>query len=60
MTLKEPPTAMVVMDDIMALGVIGMLTEMGINVPEEVSVASFNNVMVAELSVPPLTPVNLS
>jgi DNA-binding LacI/PurR family transcriptional regulator len=60
MALEDPPTALVVVDDIMALGVIGMLSEMGVNVPEAISVASFNNVMVAELSVPPLTSVDIN
>ena len=58
--LKEPPTAFVVMDDLMALGVLGMLSEKGIIVPDDVSVVSFNNVMLAELSSPPLTSVDIN
>ncbi|KQL50743.1 LacI family transcriptional regulator [Heyndrickxia shackletonii] len=60
MALAEPPTAFVVMDDLMALGVLGMLSEKGISVPDDVSVVSFNNVMLAELSNPPLTSVDIN
>ncbi|MGV3466304.1 MAG: LacI family DNA-binding transcriptional regulator [Heyndrickxia sp.] len=60
MALKEPPTAFVVMDDLMALGVLGMLSEKGVSVPDDVSVVSFNNVMLAELANPPLTSVDIN
>ncbi len=59
MSLKKPPTALVVADDLMALGVLRMLDEMEISVPEEMSVVSFNNVMLSELSSPPLTTVDI-
>ncbi|KMK74749.1 LacI family DNA-binding transcriptional regulator [Alkalihalobacillus pseudalcaliphilus] len=60
MTLEERPTALVVADDLMALGVLRMLDEMGISVPEEMSIVSFNNVMLSELSSPPLTTVDIN
>jgi DNA-binding LacI/PurR family transcriptional regulator len=60
LALEQPPTAFVVMDDLMALGVLGMLSEKRIVVPDEVSVVSFNNVMLAELSNPPLTSVDIN
>ncbi|MBS2968342.1 LacI family DNA-binding transcriptional regulator [Metabacillus sp. KIGAM252] len=58
--LNEPPTALVVADDLMAVGVLKMLFKMGIRVPEDVSVVSFNNIMMAELSQPPLTTVDIN
>ncbi|MFY0760130.1 LacI family DNA-binding transcriptional regulator [Metabacillus dongyingensis] len=58
--LNEPPTALVVADDLMALGVLNMLDDMGINVPNDVSVVSFNNVMLSEVSRPPLTTVDIN
>lgn len=58
-SLKEPPTALVVADDLMAVGVLNTLHEMGMQVPADVSVVSFNNVMMAELSRPPLTSVDI-
>ena len=58
-SLPEPPTALVVIDDIMAFGVLSQLHEKGIHVPENVSVVSFNNVMVAEYARPSLTSVEI-
>lgn len=58
-TLDEPPTALMVADDLMAFGVLNSLVENGIRVPEDVSVVSFNNVMLAEFSRPPLTSVDI-
>ncbi|MTH53288.1 LacI family DNA-binding transcriptional regulator [Bacillus mangrovi] len=59
-SLQSPPTALVVADDLMAVGVLRMLFKMGIRVPEDVSVVSFNNIMMAELSQPPLTTVDIN
>lgn len=60
MSLDEPPTALLVVDDVMAMGVINTLDEMGIQVPDHISVASFNNVLLAQLSKPPLTSVDIN
>lgn len=60
LALKEPPTAIVVTDDFMALGVLNKLDELGIRVPEDISIVSFNNVLVAEMAKPPLTSVDIN
>lgn len=60
MQLDEPPTALVVADDLMALGVLNTLDEMGISVPDDISIVSFNNVLLAEMSRPPLTSVDIN
>ncbi|MCA0148990.1 LacI family DNA-binding transcriptional regulator [Rossellomorea vietnamensis] len=60
MQLEAPPTALVVADDLMALGVLNTLDEMGIRVPEDISIVSFNNVLLAEMSRPPLTSVDIN
>ncbi len=60
MQLDEPPTALVVADDLMALGVLNTLDEMGITVPDDISIVSFNNVLLAEMSRPPLTSVDIN
>lgn len=57
MSLEEPPTGLVVTDDLMALGILNTLSEMGIHVPGNISIISFNNVMLAEVSTPSLTSV---
>ncbi|WP_091584871.1 LacI family DNA-binding transcriptional regulator [Alteribacillus bidgolensis] len=59
MSLQERPTALVVADDLMAFGVLRMLSDMGVNVPDELSIISFNNVMISELSSPPMTTVDI-
>lgn len=60
LSLKVPPTALVVADDLMALGVLNTLDELGIRVPEDISIISFNNVLVSEMSRPPLTSVDIN
>ncbi|HYK72017.1 MAG TPA: LacI family DNA-binding transcriptional regulator [Pseudoneobacillus sp.] len=59
MSLKTPPTALVVVDELMALGVLNTLDEMGIKVPDDISIISFNNVILSEMSRPPLTSVDI-
>lgn len=60
MSLSERPTALIVADDIMTFGVMRMLSEMEIHVPEDISIISFNNVMISELSAPPMTTVDIN
>lgn len=59
MSLKKPPTGLVVTDDLMALGILNTIGEMGVNVPGDISIVSFNNVLLAELSTPSLTSVDI-
>ncbi|MFP7298866.1 LacI family DNA-binding transcriptional regulator [Neobacillus niacini] len=60
MALEHPPTALVVADDFMALGVLNKLDELGIKVPDDLSIVSFNNVLLAEMARPPLTSVDIN
>jgi DNA-binding LacI/PurR family transcriptional regulator len=59
LSLDEPPTALVVADDLMALGVLKTLDEMNLRVPDDISIVSFNNTLLAEMSRPPLTSVDI-
>jgi DNA-binding LacI/PurR family transcriptional regulator len=59
MSRKTPPSAMIVTDDLMALGVLRMLFSMNISVPDDMSVVSFNNVLMSKLSTPPLTTLDI-
>lgn len=59
MSVDEPPTGLVVADDLMAFGIVNALTEMGLSVPNDISIISFNNVLIAQLSNPPLTSVDI-
>ncbi|HEY4553693.1 MAG TPA: LacI family DNA-binding transcriptional regulator [Bacillaceae bacterium] len=60
MKLEKPPTALMVADDLMALGVLNTLDDMGISVPEDISIVSFNNVLFSEMAKPPLTSVDIN
>lgn len=59
MNLPERPTALVIVDDIVAFGVLRGLNELGYKVPQDVSIISFNNISLSELSNPPLSSVDI-
>ncbi|KAA9029947.1 LacI family DNA-binding transcriptional regulator [Niallia endozanthoxylica] len=60
LSLKETPTALVVVDDLMAFGIINTLEKMGLRVPDDISIVGFNNLLLSEISQPPLTTVNIN
>ncbi|MEH7117622.1 LacI family DNA-binding transcriptional regulator [Neobacillus vireti] len=60
MALRHRPTSLLVVDDFMALGVLNKLDELGLKVPEEISVVSFNNILLSEMSKPPLTSMDIN
>jgi len=53
------PTAIVCVNDFMALGVMKELREQGLAVPADVSVTGFDNISLSEYAYPPLTTVNI-
>lgn len=58
-SLDTPPTGIVVSDDLMSLGVLSMLKESGHHVPSDISLVSFNNVYLSEITSPTLTTVDI-
>lgn len=58
MKLIKPPTALVVTDDLVALKVLQVCRREAIEVPEELSIISFNNSLIAQVSSPALTSVD--
>ncbi|WP_416731281.1 LacI family DNA-binding transcriptional regulator [Fictibacillus sp. JL2B1089] len=60
LALKEPPSALLVIDDVMSFGVLSTLNELGVTVPDDISLLSFNNVMLSELSSPSLSSVDIN
>jgi LacI family repressor for deo operon, udp, cdd, tsx, nupC, and nupG len=52
------PTAIFCMNDEMAIGAIQTLKANGINVPEDISVTGFDNIIYAKYSDPPLTTIS--
>jgi LacI family transcriptional regulator len=57
---EEHPTAVFACNDLMALGVINACSKLNIKVPEELSVIGFDNTMLADISHPKLTSVDLN
>lgn len=54
-TLVDPPTAIMCFNDMMALGVIKALREVGVHVPRDCSVVGFDDIPFAAYTYPPLT-----
>jgi LacI family transcriptional regulator len=53
------PTAIVCVNDLMAVGVMGELRRRGLRVPHDVSVTGFDNIELAAFSAPPLTTMHI-
>ena len=53
------PTAIVCVNDFMAVGVLRELRAQGIQVPQEMSVTGFDNVRLSEFCTPPLSTVHI-
>ncbi len=53
------PTAIICVNDIMAVGALRELRERGIRVPKDMSVTGFDNVKLSEFSYPALTTVHI-
>jgi DNA-binding LacI/PurR family transcriptional regulator len=53
------PTAVICVNDYMAIGVLRELRDKGLRVPDDVSVTGFDNIQLAEFLYPALTTVNI-
>jgi LacI family transcriptional regulator len=56
---KRPPDAIITFNDSMAIGAYRAIHELGLSIPGDVGVASFNDISVAQFLNPPLTTVHL-
>jgi LacI family transcriptional regulator len=56
---EQHPDAIVCYNDLMALGLIKEVQTLGFRVPEDVSVAGFDNIQFGRYTAPPLTTVDL-
>jgi LacI family transcriptional regulator len=54
----EPPTAIIVSGDKMSLATLEVARELGLNVPRDLSLISFDDTPIARFAVPPLTSVD--
>ena len=57
LALAESPTAVFACNDLMAVGVISAATELGLRVPQQLSVVGFDDVRLASFTNPPLTTI---
>ena len=53
------PTAIICVNDFMALGVLHELRESGLRVPEDIALTGFDNIKLAEFSWPSLTTLHI-
>jgi LacI family transcriptional regulator len=58
MNLSDPPTAVFVCNDMMALGAILAIKKTGKRVPDEISIIGFDNTPLSNFIFPPLTTVS--
>lgn len=54
-----PPTAIIVINDMLAMGVMRAVSERGLRIPDDLSVASFDDIEMAAYLNPPLTTVHI-
>lgn len=58
--LPEPPTAVLCSNDMTAIGVLRQGYELGIAIPHELSVVGFDDIRLAQFTLPTLTTVQIS
>ena len=57
--LPEIPTAIISVNDLMAMGVIRRIIDEGLKVPEDISVIGFNDIMLSSFFEPPLSTIGI-
>ncbi|MEK5523941.1 LacI family transcriptional regulator [Heyndrickxia sporothermodurans] len=57
---KELPTAIVLTDDFLAIKLMSIAEDLSIRVPEDISLVSFNNIMLCQYMRPPLSSVDIN
>ncbi|WP_233443842.1 LacI family DNA-binding transcriptional regulator [Halalkalibacterium halodurans] len=57
---SNKPTAIFVSNDTMAIGAYKAMTELGLNIPEDISIVGFDNSFFASYLSPPLTTIDIS
>ncbi|MGN0706544.1 MAG: LacI family DNA-binding transcriptional regulator [Faecalibacterium sp.] len=57
---EDRPTAILVSDDILALMLVQLCRQMGLSIPQDVSILSFNDSLFARLSVPQLSSIDVN
>jgi DNA-binding LacI/PurR family transcriptional regulator len=60
LALKDMPTAVMCSNDMTAIGVLHTMYRAGLRVPDDLSVVGFDDIHIAEVTIPPLTTVQMS
>lgn len=60
MNASDRPTAIFVVNDSLAAGCYKAANELGLSIPEDISIIGFNDIQAAKYMVPPLTTVRLN
>lgn len=55
----QPPTAFFASIDILSIGIYSGVARMGLSIPEDVSVAGFDNIFITQYMIPPLTTLEV-
>jgi DNA-binding LacI/PurR family transcriptional regulator len=58
--LREQPTALMCSNDMTAIGVMRQAFDLGISVPQELSIIGFDDTRLADFMIPPLTTIQMS
>jgi DNA-binding LacI/PurR family transcriptional regulator len=58
--LSEQPTALLCSNDMTAIGVMRQAFELGISIPQQLSVIGFDDTRLADFMIPPLTTIQMS
>jgi DNA-binding LacI/PurR family transcriptional regulator len=58
--LKRRPTAVMCSNDMTAIGVLHKLYRAGLRVPDDLSVIGFDDIHIAQVTIPPLTTIQMS
>ncbi|WP_037465894.1 LacI family DNA-binding transcriptional regulator [Shimazuella kribbensis] len=59
MNAEDRPTAILVIDDVIAISLIRELVEVGFQIPKDISIVGFNNIYMSEMSNPSITTVDV-
>ncbi len=57
LTLPDPPTAIIAINDMYAFGVYAGARDLGLRIPDDLSVVGFDDIDLAEIVEPPLTTI---
>jgi LacI family transcriptional regulator len=60
LTLDDPPTAIFAANDVMAIRTMEVARDLGLRVPDDVSIVGFDNIPESALAEPPLTTIDQS